>query len=373
MTLSPPSAGGSIEGLRWLQWKPPGKWTGIRTVDMHTEGEPLRVIVSGFPMPRGDDVLARRRDAMERFDGLRRMLMWEPRGHKDMYGCLVMPPVTGGADFSVLFMHNDGFSTMCGHAIIAVSCLAALGGTACQFGADGEGDTGLPAPASIDHHARMAIDTPAGLVKARASVRDDGAGEATFVNVPSFVAALDEEVDVPGLGTVKFDVAFGGAFYAFVDAGELGLSLTPDAASELVGAGRAVKAAVRAGGEPRHPDSGDLSFLYGVVFTGPAHDGAHHSRHVCVFADGEVDRSPTGTAVSARLAILDARAQLQQGAPIIVESISGGRFTGRVTGRTSVGRRPAIIPEIGGRAFVTGRHEFTADPADPWREGFLVR
>ena len=342
-----------------MTWAPPEDWLRITTIDAHTEGEPLRVIVAGFPELSGTTVLARRRAARSAHDEIRRALMWEPRGHADMYGCLVMPPATPGADFSVLFMHNEGFSTMCGHGIIGVTKIAVEAGWL-----DGAGDT-----------RSVAIDTPAGLVRATALLDGDRVREVRFVNVPSFAPLLDGVTEVDGLGSVPFDLGFGGTFYAFVDADALGLPLTPAGAAELIDAGRRITRAVSATAADaiRHPDDLDLGFLYGTVFTGAAADSGRHSRHVCIFADGELDRSPTGTAVSGRLAILHARGEIAGDREIVIESILGGRFSGRIVDTTCVGEHPAVVPEVGGRAWVTGRHEFVIDPEDPWRDGFLVR
>ncbi|MXW68081.1 MAG: proline racemase [Gemmatimonadales bacterium] len=342
-----------------MTWTAPEHWLRIETIDAHTEGEPLRIIVAGFPELQGDTVLARRRVARADHDEVRRALMWEPRGHADMYGCLVMPPVRPGSDFSVLFMHNEGYSTMCGHGIIGVAKIAVEAGWI-----DGSG-----------RERPVAIDTPAGLVRATAILDGERVREVRFVNVPSFAPALGQAVEVEGLGAVSYDLAFGGAFYAYVDADALGLPLTPGGAADLIDAGRRITGAVSssAAGDIAHPDDPDLGFLYGTVFTGAAADAAHHSRHVCIFADGELDRSPTGTAVSGRLAILGARGEYSGDSEIIVESIIGGRFSGRVVDTTSVGGHAAVVPEVGGRAWVTGRHEFLVDPEDPWRDGFLVR
>ena len=342
-----------------MAWTPPEDWLRIETIDAHTEGEPLRVIVAGFPELPGPTVLARRRVARSDYDEIRRALMWEPRGHADMYGCLVMPPVRPGSDFSVLFMHNEGFSTMCGHGIIGVTKIAVEADWL-----DGAGDT-----------RSVAIDTPAGLVRATALLDGDRVREVRFVNVPSFAPLLDGVAEVEGLGAVAYDLGFGGAFYAFVDADALGLPLTPAGGSDLIDAGRRITRAVSetAADDIRHPDDPDLGFLYGTVFTGAPVNTAHHSRHVCIFADGELDRSPTGTAVSGRLAILRARGEIAEHVEIVVESILGGRFTGRIVGTSSVGSHPAIVPEVGGRSWVTGRHEFLIDPEDPWKDGFLVR
>ncbi|HMB93736.1 MAG TPA: proline racemase family protein [Rhodothermales bacterium] len=338
-------------------WTPPAGWTTITTIDAHTEGEPLRVIVDGYPGLPGDTMLARRRYAKVHHDALRRALMWEPRGHADMYGCLVTPPVTPDADFGVLFMHNEGYSTMCGHGIIAVTKVVL--------------ETGMLPMQTPE--TRVRIDTPAGLVTAYARVRDGQVQHVYFYNVPSFVVALDETVAVPGLGTVRYDLAFGGAFYAYVQAAEVDVTCTPQDYSALIEKGMAIKRAVMVQRRIVHPMEEDLGFLYGTIFIGPPEDPQAHSRNVCIFAEGEVDRSPTGTGVSARAAIHHARGEIEVGEAIMIESILGTRFRVRVKGTTTVGSHAAVIPEVEGRAYITGRHTFTIDPDDPLREGFFLR
>lgn len=338
-------------------WAPPAGWTPIRVVDAHAAGEPLRVVLSGFEDLRGDTILELRRDARARLDGLRRTLMWEPRGHSDMYGCIVLPPVTADGDFGVLFTHNEGFSTMCGHGIIAVATVVSTLGL----------DDG------VRRKRPLRIDTPAGRVEARVGQSAGAPTSVSFVNVGSWAAALDERVEVPGVGTVRYDLAFGGAFYAFVDAEQLGLRLVPDEFERIVALGRAIKDAARRRGEPEHPTEPDLGFLYGTIFVGPAANPAHHSRNVCVFADGEVDRSPTGTGVSARLALHHARGELAVGESIVVESILGTTFEGKILRTSSVGSGPTVVPEITGTAHVIGLSTFVVDPSDPLGEGFLLR
>ncbi len=326
-------------------------------MDAHTGGEPLRVIVGGFPHVEGETILDKRRAARTGHDALRRALMWEPRGHADMYGCIVLPPVTPAADVGVLFTHNEGFSTMCGHGIIGVATVL----VECGF------------VEAVEPETTLGIDTPAGFVEARAHVREGRVRSVSFVNVPSFVGGLDQRVEVAEVGSVRYDLAYGGAFYAYVDAGDFGLRLVPEEVPRIVGLGRAIKAAVQARAAPSHPEGPELSFLYGTIFVGPAHGAGAHSRNVCVFADGEVDRSPTGTGVSGRLAIHRARGEIALGESIRVESVLGTTFGGRVVAQARVGPYEAVVPEITGRAFVTGRNELFLDPEDPLRHGFLLR
>jgi len=315
------------------------------------------VVTSGVPQPEGDTVLERRRYAETHLDHLRRILMWEPRGHSDMYGGLIGPPVNEGSDLSVLFIHNEGFSTMCGHGIIALTKVVL--------------DTGI-LPVS-EPETTIGIDTPAGQVTATASVSGGVVSTVRFRNVPSFVVELDARVDVAGIGEVGYDLAFGGGFYAYVDVAAVGLTCTPANASRLIDMGRLIKRALKDSREIRHPLEADLGFLYGVIFVGPAENPDHHSRNVCVFAEGELDRSPTGTGVSGRLAIHHARGDLEIGETIIVESIVGSTFSGTVAETTEYGGYPAVIPEIGGRAHLLGRSEYWIDPNDRLGAGFLLR
>lgn len=338
-------------------WNPPPGWTVVRTIDAHAAGEPLRIITSGLPPIPGRTMLEKRRYAKEKLDQLRTALLWEPRGHADMYGCIPTDPVNQGSHLGVLFLHNEGFSTMCGHGIIALVTVAL------ETGFLGLKETGPV----------LRIDTPAGLVTARARVERGRVREVSFLNVPSFAYVLDEQVDVPGLGQVKVDIAFGGAFYAFCSAPSLGLHLVPKDFRRLIDAGMRVKRAVQDAIPIRHPEEGDLGFVYGTIFVGPPFEREHHSRHVCVFAEGEVDRSPTGTGVSGRAALLFARGEIEKGRPFIVESIIGTCFTGCVKKTTRLGSYDAVIPEVTGSAFITGRNEFLIDPSDPLRHGFIWR
>lgn len=339
------------------RWKPPRHWMRITTIDLHTGGEPFRVITGGFPEPVGATILARRRHVHAHFDRLRTALMFEPRGHADMYGCIVTPPVTPGADIGVLFMHNEGYSTMCGHGIIAIT-KAVL-------------ETGLVRMQAPETTIR--IDSPAGLVTARARVAGDRVESVCFRNVPSFVLAKDEILEVPGLGRVRCDIAFGGAFYAYVEAEAAGVRCTPEDFRPLIEKGMAIKRAVMAQRAITHPFEADLGFLYGTIFIGPPQGADAHSRNVCVFAEGEVDRSPTGTGVSGRLAIHHARGEIGIGERIAIESIIGSRFSGTVVETTTFGPHPAVIPEVEGTAHITGRHEFVMDPSDPFQDGFILR
>jgi trans-L-3-hydroxyproline dehydratase len=338
-------------------WKPPSHWPRITTIDAHAAGEPLRIIISGYPELPGQTILARRRYASEHFDYLRKILMWEPRGHADMYGCIITPPTSREANFGVLFLHNEGYSSMCGHGIIAVAKVAV--------------ETGL---VPLTHPVTIVrIDSPAGLITAHAKISRASVESVAFRNVPSFVLALDEIIDVPGLGEVRYDLAFGGAFYAYVQAEQIGLKCTPEELPQLIEKGMAIKRAIAKSRTIPHPFEPDLSFLYGTIFIAPPTVPGVDSRNVCIFAEGEVDRSPTGTGVSGRMAIHFARKEIGLMQAMVIESIIGSRFTGRVVETTRFGNYDAVVPEVEGTAHITGRNEFLIDPEDPLRNGFLLR
>ena len=323
-------------------------------LETHAAGEPLRVVLDGIDPIPGDTIVRKRAWAREHLDGLRRGLMFEPRGHADMYGAIVTEPVTPDGDLGVLFMHNEGWSTMCGHGIIALTTVAL--------------ETRMLSAREV-----VRIDAPAGRITARPKHEAGRVASVAFENVPSFALELDASVEVPGLGRIRYDLAFGGAFYAYVDVAQVGLTMTAADYRGLIDAGWRIKKAVMAARAIPHPFEEELSFLYGTIFTGPALGPGAQTRNVCVFADGEVDRSPTGTGVSGRVAIEHARGRLRAGADLVVESILGTRFVGRVVRETTFGPHPAVVPEVEGSAWISGRSELWFDPRDPLAEGFILR
>ena len=328
----------------------------IQTVDCHVGGEPLRIVTGGLPPLPGETILARRRYLRDHLDHLRRFLMWEPRGHADMYGCVMTPPVTADAFCGVLFMHNEGYSTMCGHGIIGFVTALVAGGLVTAAGPE----------------VSIALDTPAGLVRARAAIELGRVRAVTMRNVPSFV--LDRRtVAVDGLGDVAVTVAYGGAFYALVDGPAAGLGEQPGALGRLVDAAAAIKAAVLRAGPIVHPLEPEIAGLYGVVTAWPPRHGGADQTSLTVFADREVDRSPCGTCTSAVMAARWAGGRLAVGEPFVNESLLGTRFAGRLVEDTRVGPHRAVIPEVTGSASVTGFHTFVLEPDDPLPEGFLLR
>jgi proline racemase len=326
----------------------------MHTVEMHTGGEPTRIIVAGWPKFVGKTLLDKRREAKERFDHLRRGLMLEPRGHDGMYGALLVEPDHPDADLAVLFMHNEGFSTMCGHATIALARWAV--------------DSGRVARREPETIVRL--QCPCGLVTA--SVAPDGT--VRFESVPAFAYARDRIAPTSTWGPVTVDVAYGGAFYAILAADAIGLDLRSSPMRAIVDAGEEITKAAAAAILIEHADEPDLAFLYGTILTdgGDGADGKP-SRNVCIFAGRQIDRSPTGSGVTARLALDAARRRVQLGEERLFESCTGAVFSGKVLREGApVGRHKSGIVEVGGRAHQTGEARFRFDGDDPLREGFSL-
>lgn len=338
-----------------LNWTPPNNWSQIQSIDMHTGGEPLRIITGGLPLIKGNTILEQRRYFRDHLDHIRTGLMWEPRGHADMYGAVVTEPMNEGSDFGTFFLHNEGYSTMCGHAIIALVKLMH--------------DTGW----LVKENSEYLIDAPPGLIRAKAEIENDRVIRTRFKNVPSFVLASDQQLEVQGIGKVNFDLAFGGAFYAFVDAESIGIGLEAKDYNQLIDWGKKIKKAVMEHFQIVHPFEEDLSFLYGTIFTGKAKNPAHHSRNVCIFAEGEVDRSPTGSGVSARAAIHHLKDGLAIDEEITIESILDTTMTVKVVEECTYGPHKAVVPEVSGTASITGQNNFCFDPEDPLKSGFIFR
>jgi proline racemase len=330
----------------------------IRTVDYHTGGEPFRIVTAGVPDLEGRTVIERRRWAKAHLDDVRRLLVNEPRGHADMYGAFVTPPNDDGADLGVVFFHNEGFSTACGHGTIALVTWAIDSGRV----------TGTPDGAAVG----VTVDVPSGRLACTARLDADRRVEAVrFRNVPSFVLAHDVTVDTRR-GPLTLDVAFGGAFYATLDVATLGLQLTPEALPELIALQRELRPVLERTLSVVHPDEPDLSGIYGVIFWESM--GPDEQRNVTVFADGEIDRSPCGSGTSARLAVLHARGELATARPFRHRSIVDSVFEAWVVDEgPRIAGQPSVITEVEGSAYRTGEALFSLDPRDPLGTGFLLR
>jgi proline racemase len=327
----------------------------LSAVESHTEGMPTRVVTGGVGTLPGATMLERKLAFERDHDHLRRLLMYEPRGHGAMSGAILQPPTRPDADVGVLFIEVTGCLAMCGHGTIGV-CTVLV-------------ETGMVAV--TEPVTTIRLDTPAGLVTAEVEVRDGSACGVTLTNVPSFVVGTDREVTVPGLGRVRHDLAFGGNFYAVLPAERLGLELTPDAAPQLIDRGLALMAAIDAAERPRHPEQPDIAGCRHVVVTGAPLDGAD-GRAATVIHPGWIDRSPCGTGTSARMALLHAAGALDLDTDWVHASLLGSRFTGRLTQRTRVGDHDAVVPTIRGRAWITGMGQHLLDPTDPFPAGFLL-
>jgi proline racemase len=324
-------------------------------VDSHTEGMPTRVITGGVgPIP-GTSMLERKLRFEAELDDLRLLLMREPRGHGAMSGAILQPPTRADADWGVLFIEVSGCLPMCGHGTIGVATVLV--------------ETGMVEVSEPETVVRL--DTPAGLVEARVAVEDGRARSVTLRNVPSFLHARDASVDVPGAGGVRYDMAFGGNFYALVPAAEAGVDVDPAQAQTLIDRGLRIMAAIDAADRPVHPDDPRIAGCRHVVFHAPGRDGAD-ARAATSIHPGWLDRSPCGTGTSARLAQLHARGELALGESFVNESVIGTRFTGRIAEETSVGGRPAIVPEITGRAWITAMGQYLLDAEDPFPAGFSL-
>lgn len=329
----------------------------LTVTDMHTGGEPVRIVTSGYPRIEGATILEKRAYAREHLDHLRKLLIFEPRGHYDMYGVIPVEPSLPGADLAVLFIHNEGYSTMCGHAVIALGRWAI--------------DTGLVKP--VQPVTKVNIECPCGMVVAAVEVKDGKTGAVSFESVPAFLYAQDREIDLPAGHHIHFDIAYGGAYYALADCRQWGLAFGVSPVGDFIDAATALSNAVKRDYRIAHPGDEDLGFLYGSILTDGGDGKERATRNVCVFADAEVDRSPTGSGVTARLATMFAKGELAANVPRQFESIIGSRFTGEVARQTFIGPHEAIVARIGGRAYYSGKAEYTLEPGDEFGRGFLLR
>ncbi|MFD8547232.1 proline racemase family protein [Streptomyces sp. NPDC059649] len=328
----------------------------FHAVDSHTEGMPTRVITGGVGVIPGTTMAERRLHFIEHLDHLRTLLMYEPRGHASMSGAILQPPTRPDADYGVLFIEVSGLLPMCGHGTIGVATVLV--------------ETGMVEV--TEPVTTVRLDTPAGLISVDVQVEDGRAEAVTLTNVPAFCVGLDLTTDVPGHGTVTYDLAFGGNFYAFVDLDALGLPFDRARKDDLLAAGLALMDAINASPHrPVHPTRPEIAGVKHVYLAAPGAD-AHHSRHAMAIHPGWFDRSPCGTGTSARMAQLHARGALPLHRDFVNESFIGTRFTGRLIEETEIGGVPAVVPRITGRAWITGTAQYFLDPDDPFPGGFLL-
>ncbi|MEU7986423.1 proline racemase family protein [Streptosporangium canum] len=327
----------------------------FHAVDSHTEGMPTRVITGGVGVIPGATMAERRVHFREHLDHLRTLLMYEPRGHASMSGAILQPPTRPDADWGVLFIEVSGYLPMCGHGTIGVSTVLV--------------ETGM-VPVS-EPVTTVRLDTPAGLVVVDVAVEDGVARGVTLRNVPAYSDRLDAVAEVPGFGSIRYDLAYGGNFYAIVDLDDYGLPFDRKAKNEIVAAGLATMDAINTADEPVHPEDPRIRGVGHVHFTAPGSD-ARHSRHAMAIYPGWFDRSPCGTGTSARMAQLHARGELEIGADFLNESFIGSTFTGRLVEPATVAGRPAVVPTVTGRAWITGTAQYFLSPDDPFPAGFTL-
>jgi len=330
----------------------------INCIDAHTAGEPLRIITSGLPPIYGKTILEKRDYVLKNLDYLRKMIMLEPRGHSGMYGCILVDAVTEDGDFGVLFTHNEGLSSMCGHGIIGVTKVVIEIG---MF-------------KSREGENIIKIDTPAGRVTAFADVKAGKVERVRFQNVPCFVYKEDIKVNVDGIGEILVDVVYGGAFYVYLDTEKVGLEMIPENTEQFVKVGMEIKNKVMAMMEFNHPTSG-VNWLYGTIFfTKPERKSKNYvtTKNICIFAEGQVDRSPTGTGTGGRVAMHYKSGELKKGDTLLNLSIIDTPFEGKVIEEVKEGDFNAVITEVSGTAHIMGFNHLVLDPEDPLPEGFRI-
>lgn len=332
----------------------------ISVIDTHTAGEAARLVTAGIPKIPGKDMVEKKQYFIEHLDDVRKSVMFEPRGHQDMFGAFLLPPTKEEADFGLVFMDTGGYLNMCGHNTIAAVTAAV--------------ETGMVDVKEGATEKEVVVETPAGLIYATAKLKDNGAKvkEVSFRNVESFLYKRDVELDVEGVGHVKFDISFGGSFFCIISADQLGFEVKPENASRLKEAGLKIRDAINANIEIQHPTLAHIKTVDLVeIYDKPSHPEATF-KNVVVFGDGNIDRSPCGTGTSAKLATLYAKGELKPGEPFVYESILGTLFKGRIVEERKLADFDAIIPEITGSGYILGFSNYVYDPDDSLTYGFLL-
>ncbi|MCL2350031.1 MAG: proline racemase family protein [Defluviitaleaceae bacterium] len=327
----------------------------ISTIDTHTMGEPTRII-TGIPSLKGNSMAEKKQYLIDNMDYVRTTLMHEPRGHRDMFGAVMAQPCREGADLGVIFMDGGGYLNMCGHGTIG-TVTAAI-------------ETGMMV--ATEPITEVTMDTPAGIVKACATVNDGLVGEVSFVNVPSFLYRDDVAVDVPKLGKVTVDIAFGGSFFALVRASDFGLEIVPENGLQFIKLGLKIRDAINEQVDIMHPILNRITSCDLVEFYCEPKNPTSNARNVVIFGDGQIDRSPCGTGTCAKLAALYAKGKIKVGETFVYESILGTQFKGKITDTMKLEEFDAIIPEITGSAYITGFNTLVIDERDPLKHGFLL-
>lgn len=330
--------------------------TFLTVVDLHTAGEPFRIVTSGFPTIQGRNMQEKNAFVERNFEDLRRMVLYEPRGRSTMCGAFLVEPTVPKADAGVVFMEPIGLVPMCGHGSIAIAKYLVE-----------TGRVKVTEPVT-----KIKLDTHAGMVSLSVSVKEGKVGEITLRNVESFSYLRDAMVRTEKFGKVKVDIAYGGSLYAIVSAKEVGVKIVPDEAGKLLEYGEILRKSIQEQIEMKHPKDASLVKVLYVQFTGPPTHPRADMKNAVVVAPTGLDRSPCGTGTSARMADLFAKGKMKVGDELVHESLIGTLFRGRIVGETSVGEYPAIIPEVAGNAYITGFQQIVAEPDDPLKKGFLL-
>ncbi len=329
----------------------------IHAIDSHTMGEPTRVVVGGVPNIPGKTLPEKKAYLEENMDYLRRAIMHEPRGHNDMFGSILLQPVSDEADIGIIFMDGGGYLNMCGHGTIGASTIAIESGM-------------VP---KVEPYTELTLEAPAGLIRVKAAIENGRVKEVSFRNVPAFLYKEDVKLNVPEIGEITLDISFGGSFFAIVDAKQLGIKITPENATKLKDIGLKIRDIVNKEIKVQHPTLDHIKTVDLVeIYDEPTNPEAT-LKNVVVFGEGQVDRSPCGTGTSAKMATLFAKGKLKEGELFVYESIIGTMFKGRVVGTTKVGEFDAVIPEITGSAYITGFNTFVIDEDDPMKYGFSLK
>ncbi|EMM3061939.1 TPA: proline racemase [Clostridioides difficile] len=329
----------------------------IQAIDSHTAGEATRIVVGGIPNIKGNSMPEKKEYLEENLDYLRTAIMLEPRGHNDMFGSVMTQPCCPDADFGIIFMDGGGYLNMCGHGTIGAMTVAIETGV-------------VPAVEPVTH---VVMEAPAGIIRGDVTVVDGKAKEVSFLNVPAFLYKEGVEVDLPGVGTVKFDISFGGSFFAIIHASQLGLKIEPQNAGKLTELAMKLRDIINEKIEIQHPTLAHIKTVDLVeIYDEPTHPEATY-KNVVIFGQGQVDRSPCGTGTSAKLATLHAKGELKVGEKFVYESILGTLFKGEIVEETKVADFNAVVPKITGSAYITGFNHFVIDEEDPLKHGFILK
>lgn len=329
----------------------------IHAIDSHTAGEATRIVVGGIPNVKGNSMPEKKQWLEDNLDYLRTAIMLEPRGHNDMFGSILTQPTNPEADYGIIFMDGGGYLNMCGHGTIGAMTAAV--------------ETGMVEVTEPITH--VVQEAPAGIIRGEVTVEDGKAKKVAFKNVPAFLYKKDQEVELPGYGKIKFDISFGGSFFAIVKVDQIGVEIVPENADLLNKLGMELRDIINAEIPVQHPELPHIHTVDLIEWWSETDTPGATLKNCVVFGQGQVDRSPCGTGTSAKLATLYARGEFKMGDKFVYESILGTLFEGEIVGTAKVGDFDAVIPQISGSAYITGFNHFVIDETDPVKYGFILK